>query len=181
MINLTQNRTSRVFLLLFLSLATGVFGQHENAAEKPTGDFWDHVDFGGGLGVSIGSGFTDIMVAPGAIYNFNDYFAAGVGLQGSYVKVRNEFDSYLYGGSVIGLFNPIEQIQVSVEVEQLRVNTTFNESFDLPNDNFWNTGLFVGLGYRSENITIGARYNLLHDPKRTVYHDALMPFVRVYF
>jgi hypothetical protein len=29
--------------------------------------------------------------------------------------------------------------------------------------NYWNTGLFVGAGYRSGNATIGARYNVLTD------------------
>ena len=48
-------------------------------------------------------------------------------------------------------------------------------------DNFWNTGLFLGAGYRMENVTIGARYNVLFQEDKGVYGDALMPFVRVYF
>ena len=30
---------------------------------------------------------------------------------------------------LIALFNPIEEIQISTELEQLRVNRTFNDSF----------------------------------------------------
>jgi hypothetical protein len=48
-------------------------------------------------------------------------------------------------------------------------------------ENFWNTGLFLGAGYRTQNVTIGARYNVLFDKDRNVYGDAFMPFVRVYF
>ena len=31
----------------------------------------------------------------------------------------------MYGGSLIALFNPIEEIQISTELEQLKVNRTF--------------------------------------------------------
>ena len=85
-----------------------------HAQEKGGSDFWNDVQFGGGIGVSVGSDFTDISLAPSAIYNFNEYFAAGVGLQGSFVKVRTRepyydgYKSYIYGGSLIGLFTPIE-------------------------------------------------------------------------
>lgn len=136
------------------------------------------VHFGGTLGLSIGSGFTDIVVAPSVIYDVNDYFSAGVGLQGSYVNFKNNFESYIYGASLIGLVNPIEEIQLSAELEQVRVNTTFDDNYK---DNFWNTALFLGAGYRAQNITIGIRYNVLFDKNKSVYNEAFMPFVRVYF
>ena len=147
-------------------------------------DFWKKVQIGGGLGLNFGSGFTDVTVAPSAIYNFNEYVVAGVGLQGSYVRVRNNYESYIYGGSLIGIFNPFEQIQVSAELEQLRVNTNFYESGFLAkdeNDNFWNTALYLGLGYRTENVTVGIRYNVLYNANKSVYSEPFMPFVRVYF
>jgi hypothetical protein len=37
----------------------------------------ENVQFGGGIGLGFGSGFTDISVAPSAIYNFNEYVALG--------------------------------------------------------------------------------------------------------
>lgn len=46
--------------------------------------------FGGGIGAAVGSGFTNVALSPGAIYNFNQYFAAGVGLQGAYVRSRSQ-------------------------------------------------------------------------------------------
>jgi hypothetical protein len=177
-----------VFAMLFSGLA---FAQGNNAADpnlKMPSEFWRHVQVGGGLGVGIGSGYTDVSVAPSAIYNFNQYVAAGVGLNGSYSRFRNysytiqEYRSWIYGGSVIGLFSPLEFLQLSVEVEQLRVNSRLALYEDgTVHDDFWNTGLFVGAGYRNQNVTVGIRYNLLYDANRTVYADSWMPFVRVYF
>jgi long-subunit fatty acid transport protein len=172
--------TKSIPLLLILIGSNSVLGQ-DLTTPKSKSIFWEHVQFGGGLGLAIGSGYTDITVAPSAIYNFNQYLALGLGLQGSYIKVKNDYSNIIYGGSVVGLFNPIEEIQLSLEVEQVRVNTTFQAMPDDVKRNFWNTGLFVGAGYRTENVTIGARYNLLFDKDKSVYSDALMPFIRVYF
>ncbi len=41
--------------------------------------------------------------------------------------------------------------------------------------------LFVGAGYRNENITIGIRYNVLHKDSDNIYAEAFMPFVRIFF
>jgi len=175
-----QFKNIAVFFILFQTITA--FGQ--NSTTGMQSDFWKKVQIGGGLGLNFGSGFTDVTVAPSAIYNFNEYVAAGVGLQGSYVRVRNNYESYIYGGSLIGIFNPFEQIQVSAELEQLRVNTNFYESGFLSkdeNDNFWNTALYLGLGYRTENVTVGIRYNVLYNANKSVYSEPFMPFVRVYF
>ena len=172
-------RTIWILLIVFLFNVENVSAQVSGNTKS---EFWRHVQFGGGVGVSIGSGYTDVTLAPGAIYNFNDYFALGLGLQGSYVKVKNEYNATIYGGSILALLNPIEQIQLSAEIEQVRVNAEYQiTGFDNIEDNFWNTALFLGAGYRVENITIGARYNVLHRADRRVYADAFMPFVRVYF
>lgn len=166
---------------------SAVFAQEHPELLRPKSDFWQRVQFGGGIGVSVGSGYSDILLAPGAIYNFNQYVAAGVGLQGSYVRVKNEYESYIYGGSLIGLFRPVDFVQLSLELEQLRVNTSFSNAYN-PNpadpyrdDNFWNTALYVGAGYSVENVTIGIRYNVLYDRNKSVYSEPFMPFVRAYF
>lgn len=164
-------------IAFFLVFSTG-FSQEESQP-KPVPSFWDKVQFGGGLGLGFGSGYTDITVAPTAIYNFNQYVAVGAGVQYSYLRQKNFFTSNNYGASVIGLFNPIPEAQLSVELEQLRVNLTY-EDIDVTDD-FWNTALFLGAGYRMENITIGARYNVLFDKDKNVYGEAFMPFVRVFF
>lgn len=178
--NKISAQCSRVFLVFILLGFTSV-----GSAQKKNSDFWEHVQFGGGFGLSVGNDYTDISLAPSAIYNFNQYFAAGVGLQGSFIKVKTRepyldgYKSYLYGGSLIGLITPIEEIQISAELEQLRVNQEFNV-IDYSR-NFWNTALNIGLGYHSDNVTIGVRYNVLYSEDDLVYSDAFMPFVRIYF
>ena len=162
-------------------IAAVLTGSCANAQDT---DFWDNVQFGGGLGVAFGSGYTDITVAPGAIYRFNDYIALGLGVQGTYVNQRDYFSSFMYGPSAIALFNPLPQLQLSAEVEQLRVNLSVDErlgEWEGYSRDFWNTGLFLGAGYNMENVTVGLRYNILFDEDELVYSDALMPFIRVYF
>lgn len=181
------NHSKTIFTsILLLCFACG-FSQTAPGFAPTKSDFWQRVQFGGGIGLGIGSGYTDIMVAPGAIYNFNPYVAGGLGLHGNYSRVKNQYESYLYGASLIGLFRPIEQLQLSLELEQSRVNTSFS-NFDNPNPNspypdrnFWTTALYVGAGYSVQNVTIGVRYNVLFDEDKSVYGDALMPFVRAYF
>jgi hypothetical protein len=171
---------SRFLILILLFFSCLSFSQQQQHSFKAPDDFWQNVQFGGGLGLSFGTGYTDISVAPSAIYNVNEYFAVGLGAQYTYVKQKNLYNSNLYGGSLITLFNPIPEIQLSAELEQLRVNVkgTGNNVFS---NNFWNTGLFLGAGYRSGNVTMGARYNVLHDENKSAYSDAFMPFVRFYF
>ncbi len=167
-----------VFLFVFLILSTNNSAQSKNAMKSV---FWQNVQFGGGLGLGFGSGYTDISLMPSAIYNFNEYAALGLGAQYKYLKQRDIYTSHLYGASIIGLFNPIDEIQLSAEVEQLRVNVNSrNTSLYSSTPNYWNTALFLGIGYRSGNATVGARYNLLTD-RNAIYGSAFMPFVRIYF
>nr|WP_315179330.1 hypothetical protein [uncultured Flavobacterium sp.] len=174
---LDDSKSLMVIIILFFSSC--LFAQQNTSSTKTQNEFWRNVQFGGGIGLGFGSGYTDISLAPSAIYNFNDYVALGVGLQYKYLKQRDYYASHLYGGSVIGLFNPIQEIQLSAELEQLRVNVNLDGSNSNSQD-YWNTGLFIGAGYRSGNTTIGARYNVLTD-KNNIYGSAFMPFIRVYF
>lgn len=169
------------FTLIFISLFFSGFllAQQQTTTPKAQSDSWEKIQLGGGIGLSIGSGYTDISLAPSAIYNFNQYVALGLGAQYRYVKQKNYYASNLYGGSIIGLFNPIPEIQLSAELEELRVNVNLSRS-DSNSQDYWNTGLFLGAGYKTGNVTIGARYNVLSD-NNNVYGNAFMPFVRVYF
>ncbi|WP_395065112.1 hypothetical protein [Flavobacterium sp.] len=179
--NSIKNLTISLSFIFLITTCFNLSAQEIPKSEQKS-EFWKNVQFGGGFGIGIGSGYTDITIAPSAIYNFNDYVSIGAGLQGSIVSQKNYYNSSIYGASLITLFNPIEQVQISAELEEVRVNNTFrNTTTGTVKNNFWNTGLFVGLGYRVENITIGARYNLLFDKDKSVYSDALMPFIRVYF
>lgn len=169
------------FILIFTVLFSYTFlsAQQQTNTFKTKNEFWQNVQFGGGIGLGIGTGYTDISLAPSAIYNFNEYAAFGLGVQYAYAKQKNDFASHLYGGSIIGLFNPFDQIQLSAELEQLRVNVDFGPFGG--SENYWNTGLFLGAGFRNGNVTIGARYDILHKDNRSAYSEAFMPFVRVYF
>ena len=91
------------------------------------------------------------------------------------------YHSYVYGGSLIGLVNPIPEIQLSAELEQVRVNTEYEYIGADFSENYWNTALFLGAGYRTGNVTIGGRYDVLFNDDKSLYGSAFMPFVRVYF
>ncbi|RAK24520.1 hypothetical protein B0I03_102382 [Flavobacterium aquaticum] len=178
--NSVINLTFLLTIVVLFSFKPEIYAQ-ENTENKTKSDFWNHVQFGGGLGLGFGSGYADVMVAPSAIYNFNDYVSAGLGLQYNYVKQRDFYNANMYGGSIITLINPIAELQISAELEQLRVNRTFEDFYGSATQDFWNTALFLGAGYRNENITIGIRYNVLHKDRDNIYAEAFMPFVRIFF
>lgn len=174
-------------LFLLTSLSFNTFAQESENTKPPKNNsvnFWEKVRFGGGVGANFSSTYTNITLAPSAIYQFNQYVAAGVGLQGSYIDVKNNnplynYKTYTYGGSLIVLGNPIPQVQLSAELEQLRVNMEAKK-IDFTH-NFWNTALFLGAGFHTHNVTVGVRYNVLHKDDNNIYYQALMPFVRIYF
>ena len=171
----------------FFVILAVLFSSYSIAQQKYVIDnsnhFWDKVQFGGGLGLGFGSGYTNVSVMPSAIYNVNEIVAVGVGLQFGYLYQKNYYKSFVYGGSFITLVNPIPQLQLSAELEQVRVDTDYDENYYHPgfSDAYWNTALYLGAGYRTGSVTIGARYDVLYDPNKSLYGSGFMPFVRVYF
>lgn len=155
-----------------------------NNTSSPKSDFWSKVRYGGGLGLSFGRNNTQITLSPSALYQPNQYVAFGPGLNFSYQKF-DDLKTTLYGVSGIVVVNPIDFLQLSGEIEQLRVNQSIDGFGDI--DPFWNTALFIGAGYRiniaGNNLgAVGIRYNLLFDEgSDQIYADAWVPFVRVYF
>ncbi|AJR03114.1 hypothetical protein [Siansivirga zeaxanthinifaciens] len=170
-----MNKIKTFFLLLFLS----VFNFFH--AQQVKNEFWNHVRFGGGIGLSFGDGFFSGTLAPSVIYEFNNTLALGAGLNGTLNKQKDFYKSTILGGSLIGLYSPIMNIQLSAEYEQLHVNRTYDNQLNLANDNYWSPALFLGLGYRNGNATLGVRYDILYDNQRSVYANAWAPFVRFYF
>jgi len=181
-----KNYTLKTVMKSFL-IAIALFSpiillaQGPSNAPKQQNDFWKHVQFGGGLGLSFGSGYTDITVSPSAIYNINSIVAVGTSLQFGYVSSKNYYTSTMYGASLIGLVSPIPQIQLSAELEEVNVDTKYKYVDGNISDNFWNTALYLGAGYRSGNVVIGARFDVLFNENKGYYSDAFMPFVRAYF
>lgn len=167
---------------LAIIFSTAIYSQTPENQMKSKPDFWKNVQFGGGFGLNINSRFTEVNLAPGAIYHFNPKVAAGIGLQGSFVSSEGDYSSAIYGLSAITLLNLIDNLQISLELEQLRVNRTLVMIGGANlKDNFWNTGMFLGGGYGSDNVVVGVRYNLLFKETDCVYSSAMMPFIRVYF
>lgn len=163
-----------VFCLAFVNV---IIAQDDT---KQKSDFWEKVQFGGGIGLSTGNNIFSATLAPSAIYNFNPQFSLGVGLSGTYLSRKNAFKSTILGGSIISLFNPIQEIQLSGEFEQNHVSRNFDNSL-IQDDNYWIPALFVGAGYRTRNVTVGLRYDLLYDDTKSIYANPWAPFVRVYF
>lgn len=131
--------------------------------------------------MSFGNGFFSGTLAPSAIYQFNPQFAAGVALTGTYNSQKNRYNSTILGGSVLALYNVIPEIQFSAEFEEL--NVTRNYKYDGLNyrENYWYPALFVGVGFHSRHVTVGIRYDVLYKNQKSIYADAFVPFVRVYF
>jgi hypothetical protein len=152
-----------------------------HAQEKQTDSFWKDVHYGGGIGLSFGNGFFSATLAPTAIYEFNDQFGLGLGLNGTINNQKNQYNSTILGGSLVGLFNPINGLQLSAEFEQLQVNRKFDSLLNLKNDTYWSPALFVGAGFRNGNVTLGMRYDILYDREKSIYADPWAPFVRLYF
>lgn len=175
------------FYVLIFSNSAVVFSQ-QDSIPKTKSLFWKNVQFGGGVGLAVGNGFTNVSLSPTGYYNFDKTFSVGVGVTGSYVAQEQNpsnfnsigYKSTIFGGSLIGLVHPIEEIQLSAEIEQLKVNRNFDGDF-LYDDTFWNTALFIGAGYRAQNITIGVKYNVLFKENNHVYPQSWFPFVRVMF
>jgi hypothetical protein len=169
-----------IFVAIVLLFSTNIVAQSSTFTTNSQNAFWQNVQFGGGIGLGFGSGFTDINVAPSAIYNLNRFVSLGTSLQFGYVSSKNNFTSVIYGGSLIGLINPIPEIQLSAEIEEINVNTSY-KNFGSNSTNFWNTSLYIGAGYRTGNVTVGGRYDVLYNANKSIYNNPFMPFVRVYF
>ena len=80
-----------ISIVLFVLLSTTLFAQQQNTAPN---DFWKNVQFGGGIGLNFGSGYTDVSISPSAIYNVNQTLAFGTALQFGYISSKNYYESY---------------------------------------------------------------------------------------
>lgn len=167
-----------IIIVFTISMATAKAQVGYNMSSN---DFWRNVQFGGGIGLGFGDGWFSGTLSPSAIYPVNDQFATGVGLNFSYADQKDVYTATIVGGSIIGLFNPINEMQISGEFEELHVSRKFEFDGSNLKDNYWVPALFFGLGYSTRNVTVGLKYDVLHDNDKSFYADALIPFIRVYF
>lgn len=161
-----------VFAIFFIGAC--MYSNAQN--QKPRSDFWQKVRYGGGFGLGFGNDSFNATLSPSAIYQATDQFAIGTGLNFNYFKYRED-KLIAYGAGVMSYFNIIREIQLSAEYEQLRINRS-NFYFE---DNYWSPAMFIGVGYTDRNFTVGVRYDVLYDANKSIYSNAWMPFVRVYF
>ncbi len=178
---MSQYRSLLFLLLLTPMWVTFANAQYSEPTTPPRRDFWQHVQFGGGVGLGISSGYTEITVAPIAIYHFNPMFAAGGGLNYTYLRASGYYSSSIYGVNIIGLMHPIPQIELSATLSESFVDRSTTYIDGTYKEHYWYTGLYLGAGYSTQNVTVGMSYNVLFDAEKDIYGDALMPFVRIYF
>lgn len=171
-----EQSTFLIPLLLILFLSLQCFSQGINAQS----DFWNRVQFGGGIGLGFGNNVFNLAVSPTAVYQASSSFATGVGLNLNYSKFGDD-KLVAYGASFINLYSPANWIQFSGEYEQWRVNLSQQFNGTEIRENYWYPALFLGAGYRQGNVTFGLRYDVLYDENKSLYADPLIPFVRFYF
>ena len=166
------------FAILFLLLGVYSFAQNQSSNSFD----WDNVRYGGRLGLEFSSNATSITVAPAAIYQFNEKFAAGPAISFGFVDYK-EVDASLinYGGSLLAFYTPIRQIQLSTEFEQVFVTQTTNFAGREFKDNYNYQALFFGAGYRMGNVILGVRYDVLYNEDTNIYASPFEPFLQVFF
>ena len=171
---------SFIIFALFFSIITNAQETEPKENPKVKSKFWKKVRFGGGIGLNFSSGYTNIAISPSGIYQFNKQFAGGIGLNGNYSSRKNDFNATVIGGSLIGLFKPIREIQLSAEFEQNNVN--YKDKIINSNTSYWSPALFLGAGYSVGDFgAIGMRYDVLYNNRKSVYGTAFVPFIRVFF
>ncbi|MBW1296146.1 alpha-ketoglutarate decarboxylase [Aquimarina litoralis] len=164
----------KIFLLVFSILFSlqQMYSQDEN--------FWSHVRFGGNIGIGFTNDTFNAIIAPSAIYDFNNQFSMGFGLNFGYSNSEN-FTATNYGASLITLYNPFPSLQLSSEFEQMGVSRSIEINGDDFNDDYWYPALFLGAGYRIGFVSVGLRYDVLYDEDKSIYASPYAPFVRVFF
>lgn len=158
----------RVLFISFLFCCASLIAQESN--------FWNNVRFGGGFGLGFGNNNTTIAISPSAVYDFNEQFSLGAGIGYLYNK-QNSFSSNVYSGSIISLYNPMNEIQLSAEFEQLFVNRrsrSFKENYNYP-------ALYLGAAYRTGHVSFGIRYDVLYNKDKSIFASPISPIVRIFF
>jgi len=166
-----------VFKILFLFILLGNTLTQVQAQDKK-----NKFSLYGGFGLGVSTDYFYVSLQPGVIYHLSQQFKLGSGLQYSYMKSNKNYYGVNYKYHILGfnamaLYYPIKQIELSGEYEDLYVMQSYNSV----KDRYWSPALFAGIAYRYNNVAAGFKYNLLHEQGRSVYQDAFVPFIRIYF
>jgi len=168
-----KNTFYTLLIFSFLVFSNALFGQQENNKK---------IGFYGGFGLSLSTGFTYISLQPGIIYHLHPKYRMGAGIQYTYLKSNKTYYgvnySYnIFGFNVMNMYYPAKELEISVEFEDLYVNQKYNDV----RHKFWSPSLFGGMGYRYGQVVAGFKFNFLFDREKSIYQDAFIPFIRVYF
>ncbi len=166
-----------LLFLLVIFLSQNIHSQDE--------DFWSKVRFGGGLGLGFANNSFNGFIAPSAVYEFNEWFHAGVGLTFGYSSFSSDItdqktQSTNYGASLIMLANASRNLQFSAEFEEMYVDQRITIQDQKIRDAYWYPALFMGVAYRLGNVSAGIKYDILYDSNTSIYASAYIPFVRVF-
>ncbi|MCM5662564.1 alpha-ketoglutarate decarboxylase [Galbibacter mesophilus] len=176
-----NSRCFKKYIVLLFVLGITNFAHAQVNAYNQKSDFWSQVRFGGAFGLSFGSDFFSATVSPSAIYQITPQFATGVGIDFTYANAEF-YTATVFGGSVLTFYNPIRQLQLSAEFEQLKVYRSLEiENGPDQEDDYWYPALFLGIGYTSGPVTIGMQADVLYDENKSIYASPFMPFIRFYF
>lgn len=173
------SKSRNILFLVILSCSSMAHSQIERD-QQMNPRLTDNVRFGGSLGLTFSNNLFNAHLAPKAVYDFNRYFSAGIGVAGSYTDA-SRYSAFTIGGSTIGLFRPIPVLQTSAELEQNYVSKNLEWEGSNLKDSYWYPALFLGLGYTTGPVTVGLKYDVLYDDQKSIYGNALMPFVSIYF
>lgn len=165
---------SYLFLIVLCASSFCVSSQQKNASSFS----WDQMRYGGRIGLEFSNNITSFTLSPAAIYQFSEEFAAGSTVSFGYTNYKNA-DSHLfnYGASILGIYTPMEQIQISAELEQVFVSQKYDQYYE----NYNYQALFLGAGYRMKNVVVGLRYDVLYNEDKNLYASPYAPFVQVFF
>jgi hypothetical protein len=137
------------------------------------------VKFGMGFGLSFIGG-TNISLSPNLSYPLTRNISVGGGLQFNYAALKNIQKTTTIGANALLYYTPVRKLLTSLEFSELHVNR--NLLLTDTKDQFWESALFIGLGYQlTPKIAFGAKYNVLYNKNKSIYSSPLIPFININF
>ena len=135
--------------------------------------------FGMGFGLNFVGG-TNISLSPNLSYPLTQKVSVGAGLQFNFASLKNVQKTTTIGVNALLYYTPVKKILTSLEFSELHVNR--NLLFANTKDEFWESALFIGLGYQlTPKIAFGAKYNVLYNKSKSIYSSPVVPFININF
>ncbi|MRH99401.1 hypothetical protein GH721_02550 [Kriegella sp. EG-1] len=137
--------------------------------------------FGCGFGLNFVGG-TNIGLSPNLIYLLSNKVSIAAGLQGNYTAIKDLQKTTTIGANALLQYSPVNKLITLLEFAELNVNRTTEAPTGDIKDTFWESALFLGVGMNiTNNISLGAKYNVLYDKDESVYTSPILPFVNITF